>query len=130
MMVRMGEIKRMDFLGIPSQDADRARAFYVDTLGLRPDDHGRYECWAGHTCFGIWVPEQMGLAFVAQKGNPLPFGVEDVAAARAALEAKGVGFHGDTLDTGVCHMAFFSDPDGNDLMLHHRYAPQRTTVAA
>jgi hypothetical protein len=44
-------------------------------------------------------------------------------AARTELEAKGVVFAGETLDTGVCHMAFFTDPDGNDLMLHHRYAP-------
>jgi len=50
---------------------------------------------------------------------PLITGVEQ---ARASLEARGVAFHGDTLDTGVCHMAFFSDPDGNQLMLHHRYA--------
>jgi hypothetical protein len=48
--------------------------------------------------------------------------VEDVATARSELEAKGVAFGVDTLDTGVCQMAFFTDPDGNDLMLHHRYA--------
>jgi len=46
-----------------------------------------------------------------------------VAATRAELEAKGVTFAGDILDTGVCQMTFFTDPDGNDLMLHHRYAP-------
>ena len=50
--------------------------------------------------------------------------VEDVAAARATLEERGVGFHGDIFDTGVCHMALFADPDGNALMLHHRYAPR------
>ena len=50
--------------------------------------------------------------------------VDDVAAARAALEAKGVEFMGDTFDTGVCHMALFTDPDGNGLMLHNRYAPR------
>ena len=56
--------------------------------------------------------------------NPLALHVEDVEAARAALEERGVSFYGDTFDTGVCHMAFFSDPDGNSLMLHHRYAPR------
>jgi predicted enzyme related to lactoylglutathione lyase len=40
------------------------------------------------------------------------------------LEEHGVQFMGETFDTGVCHMAFFSDPDGNQLMLHHRYAPR------
>jgi predicted enzyme related to lactoylglutathione lyase len=64
-----------------------------------------------------------GDAVVAQKGNPWALGCDDVAATRAELEAKGVRFAGDTFDTGVCHMAFFSDPDANDLMLHHRYAP-------
>lgn len=116
-------ITRLDLVGIPSQDADRARSFYRDTLGLRPDEHADYEQWAGTTCFGIWEPEKVGMPFVAQKGNPLALGCDDVAATRAELEAKGVKFAGDILDTGVCHMAFFSDPDGNDLMLHHRYAP-------
>jgi predicted enzyme related to lactoylglutathione lyase len=119
----MSEIKRIDFLGIPAQDAERARAFYRDVLGLRPDDNAEYEQWAGETCLGIWEPEKVGMPFVAQKGNPLPLGVEDVPAARAALEANGVTFFGETMDTGVCHMAFFSDSEGNDLMLHHRYAP-------
>ena len=118
----MTEIKRVDFLGVPSRDADRAREFYVGTLGLRPDERGRYECWAGETCLGIWEPEKMGMPFTAST-NPLPLGVDDVPAARAALEAKGVAFDGKTLDTGVCHMALFTDPDGNGLMLHHRYAP-------
>lgn len=120
----MTTITKLDFLGIPSQDADRAKAFYVDTLGLRPDPKGEYECWAGDTCLGVWEPEKVGLTFVAQKGNPLALGVPDVAAARAALEEQGVTFFGEILDTGVCHMTFFQDPDGNDLMLHHRYAPQ------
>lgn len=119
----MSEIKRLDFLGIPTRDADAAKGFYIGTLGLRTDEHAQYECWAGDTCFAIWEPEKMGMPFVAQKSNPLPLGVDDVPAARAALEAKGVAFAGDTFDTGVCHMAIFSDPDGNELMLHHRYAP-------
>lgn len=65
----------------------------------------------------------MGMPFVAQKGNPWPLGCDDVAATRGELEAKGVKFAGGIFDTGVCRMAFFADPDGNDLMLHHRYAP-------
>jgi catechol 2,3-dioxygenase-like lactoylglutathione lyase family enzyme len=116
-------INGLDFLGIPTRDAERSRAFYRETLGLRPDEHAQYEQWAGDTCFGIWEPEKQGMDFVPQTGNPWPLGVDDVHAAREELEAKGVTFFGDTLDTGVCHMAFFADPDGNQLMLHHRYAP-------
>jgi catechol 2,3-dioxygenase-like lactoylglutathione lyase family enzyme len=119
----MTEIKRIDFLGVPTRDIARALDFYVGTLGLRPDPNAPQEFWAGDTCLGVWAPERVGMPFTAQKGNPLPLGVEDVPAARAALEAKGVQFTGETLDTGVCHMAFFTDPDGNDLMLHHRYKP-------
>ena len=65
----------------------------------------------------------MGMEFAPQKNAHPALHVDDVAAARAELEAKGVEFNGDTFDTGVCHMALFTDPDGNDLMLHHRYAP-------
>ena len=119
----MAHIEDLDFIGVPSQDAGRARAFYRDVLGMRPDEHAQYEQWAGTTCFGIWEPEKVGMPFVAQKGNPIPLRADDVAAMRAELEAKGVTFFGPTNDTGVCHMAFFEDPDGNQLMLHRRYAP-------
>ena len=116
-------ISKLDFVGIPSTDAERSRSFYVDTLGLRPDEHGRFECWAGETCFAIWEPGKMGMEFAPQKNAHPALHVDDVPAARKELEAKGVEFTGDILDTGVCHMAFFTDPDGNDLMLHHRYKP-------
>ena len=117
-------ISSLDFIGIPSQDAERSRAFYVETLGLRPDDKSRFEVWVGETCFGIWEPEKQGMPFAPQKNAHPALHVEDVKAAREELEAKGVEFFGDILDTGVCHMAFFTDPDGNDLMLHHRYEPR------
>jgi catechol 2,3-dioxygenase-like lactoylglutathione lyase family enzyme len=117
-------IGRLDFVGIPSQDAERSRAFYVETLGLRPDDKGRFEVWAGETCFAIWEPEKQGMPFAPQKNAHPALHVDDVEAARAVLEAGGVEFAGETFDTGVCHMALFTDPDGNDLMLHHRYAPR------
>jgi predicted enzyme related to lactoylglutathione lyase len=119
----MALIQGLDFIGIPSQDPDRARRFYRDVLGLRPDENADYEQWAGDTCFGVWQPENVGMPFVAQQGNPLPLSVEDVHEARAELERKGVTFFGDTIDTGVCHMAIFADTEGNHLMLHHRYAP-------
>ena len=117
-------ISKLDFVAIPSQDAERSLAFYVDTLGLRPDDRGRFEVWAGGTCFAIWEPERLGMEFAPQKNAHPALHVDDVAAARAELESRGVVFAGETLDTGVCHMALFTDPDGNDLMLHHRYAAQ------
>jgi catechol 2,3-dioxygenase-like lactoylglutathione lyase family enzyme len=113
----------LDFVAVPSTDWKRARAFYVETLGLRPDDSGESEFWVGETCFGIYEPTQFGQEFAAQKHAHLALHVDDMPAARAELEAKGVEFAGETFDTGVCYMAFFEDPDGNALMLHHRYKP-------
>jgi Glyoxalase/Bleomycin resistance protein/Dioxygenase superfamily len=95
----------------------------VDTLGLRPDERSWNEFWIGETCFAIWYPEQFGGEFEPQKNSLALLRVEDVAAARAELEAKGVEFVGETFDTGVCHMATFVDPDRNQLTLHRRYAP-------
>jgi catechol 2,3-dioxygenase-like lactoylglutathione lyase family enzyme len=116
-------IERVDFIGIPSRDAERSRAFYVETLGLRPDEKARFEFWIGETCFGIWEPERIGMEFTPQKNAHPALHVDDVAKGRTQLEAKGVDFDGEIYDTGVCRMAFFTDPDGNDLMLHRRYAP-------
>jgi catechol 2,3-dioxygenase-like lactoylglutathione lyase family enzyme len=117
-------ISRLDFVAIPSQDAVRAAAFYRDVLELRPDEKAQFEFWAGETCLSIWEPDKVGRTFAPQRNGHVAFHVDDVEAARAELEAKGVEFLGDTFDTGVCHMAFFRDPDGNDLMLHSRYKPR------
>src|SRR4029453_12179930 len=75
-------IERLDFVGIPSQDAERSRAFYVEILGLRPDDKARFEVWAGETCFGIWEPERMGMEFAPQKNAHPALHVDDVAKRR------------------------------------------------
>jgi predicted enzyme related to lactoylglutathione lyase len=115
-------IANLDFVAIPSQDSERSRRFYAETLGLRPDERARFELWAGDTCLSIWEPERLGMQFAPQKNAHLALRVDDVAATRAELERKGVAFAGEIFDTGVCHMALFTDPDGNDLMLHHRYA--------
>ena len=117
-------IRSLDFVAVPSTDAARSRAFYVDTLGLRPDDKARFEFWVGETCFGIWEPASMGMPFAPSSSGHIALHVDDMAAARAALEEKGIEFMGDTFDTGVCYMALFADPDGNALMLHHRYSPR------
>ena len=123
-------ITSLDFVAVPTRDPDRARSFYVDTLGLRPDEGAQYEFWVGETCFALWQPERLGQPFVAQNNGHLALHVDEVKASRKGLEAKGITFLGDTFDTGVCYMAFFKDPDGNDLMLHSRYAADLATVRA
>jgi catechol 2,3-dioxygenase-like lactoylglutathione lyase family enzyme len=115
-------ISAVDTIGVPSQNTARSRSFYVDTLGLRPDERSVNEFWIGETCFSIWEPGRMGLEFAPQPNSIALLHVGDVAAARAELEGKGVEFTGETFDTGVCHMASFKDPDGNELTLHRRYA--------
>jgi predicted enzyme related to lactoylglutathione lyase len=122
-------ITGVDFATVPSRDLARAMEFYGAKLGLRCSVHfeGRpfAEYETGNLTLGIIEPEKMGMEF-AVNPNPLALHVGDVAAARAELEGKGVRFDGDIFDTGVCHMAFFADPHGNRLMLHHRYAPRVT----
>ena len=119
----MSLISKVDTVGIPSRDAERSRSFYVEMLGLRPDERARNEFWIGDTCFAIWEPERAGMTFQPLKNGLALLRVDDVAAARAELESKGAEFVGETFDTGVCHMAIFADPDGNEFVLHKRYAP-------
>ena len=120
----MIEVERVDFLSVPSQDLTRSRRFYEDVLGLPVDRETptgvEYTC--GQVTLGVWEPEKMGLPF-APNPNDIALRVPDVAAARGELESQGVEFDGEIFDTGVCHVAFFHDPDGNALMLHRRYAP-------
>jgi predicted enzyme related to lactoylglutathione lyase len=118
----------VDFVSVPTQDLERAVQFYGETLGLprsvyKPErNFAEFE--TGTVTLSVVNPEKMGIGEFKPNANHLALHVEDVAAAREALETRGVGFHGDILDTGVCHMAIFSDPDGNALMLHRRYAPR------
>ena len=116
-------VEKVDTVGVPSQDARRSRRFYVETLGLRQDEHAWNEFWIGDTCFAIWEPARFGVEFRPQANAIALLHVDDVETARAELEAKGIEFVFETVDTGVCHMATFTDPDGNQLTLHKRYAP-------
>jgi predicted enzyme related to lactoylglutathione lyase len=119
----------VDFAYIPTTDIERAVEFYGTTLGLSRSVHmperGFAEFETGNLTLSLMEPEKMGLEFKLN-GNALALHVEDVARARATLESRGVSFAGDIFDTGVCHMAFFADPDGNALMLPHRYTPRVT----
>jgi predicted enzyme related to lactoylglutathione lyase len=122
-------ISKVDAIEIPSSDVERSRKFYVETLGLRPDENARLEFWIDQTCFEIWEPAKSGGKYEPQTSTIALLHVDDVAAAREELEAKGVPFEGETFDTGVCHMAVFTDPDGNQLTLHKRYAPYESKAA-
>ena len=120
-------ISGVDFIALPTHDLARAVEFYGQTLGLpcsahRPERH-HAEFETGNLTINVMDAERMGLQHHTFS-NALALHVDDVAQARGELERRGVQFDGQTFDTGVCHMAFFRDPDGNALMLHHRYAPR------
>jgi catechol 2,3-dioxygenase-like lactoylglutathione lyase family enzyme len=115
------EVERVDFASVPIRDPERTRAFYVETLGFGLDPRsGEFE--SSNLTLSPWQPEADGEPFEPNRAG-IALRVPDVAAARARLERAGVEFLGETVDTGVCHMAFFLDPDGNVLILHRRYAP-------
>jgi catechol 2,3-dioxygenase-like lactoylglutathione lyase family enzyme len=117
----------VDFVMVPVREFDAACEFYGETLGLpvlkRWGDMDGMEYQAGNLTLAITRSEAFNIEFRSHK-VPIAFQVDDVEAARAELESRGVAFEADTIDSGVCHMAYFSDPDGNALMLHHRYAPK------
>jgi catechol 2,3-dioxygenase-like lactoylglutathione lyase family enzyme len=117
------EVEHVDFVSLLTNDIARAKAFYTDLLGLEVESEGEHdiELRVGQVTLDIFDPSSVGQPFAPSPGG-LALRVSDVAAVRAELETKGVKFEGATLDTGVCHMASFRDPDGNALMLHRRYA--------
>ena len=129
----MTPITGTDFITVASKDFEAAAAFYRDVLGLQESKRwgnmpaGEFE--TGNLTIAIMQSDAFGLEFKPST-HPLEFRVEDFEAAKAKLESKGVEFQGDTIDSGVCYQAFFQDPDGNMLGIHHRYAEGAPPQAA
>ena len=125
-------ITGVDFAPIPTRDLERAVHFYGEILGMPRavymPERNFAEFEPGDVTLNVYNPEKMGIGDHQANVQPYALHVDDVATVRGELESRGVEFMGDTLDTGVCHMAFFRDPDGNPLMLHHRYAPRTTEL--
>lgn len=115
-----------DFITVATKDFDAAREFYGTVLGLPESKQWgqmpAVEFETGTLTIAVMQSDAFGLDFRANN-HPIALRVGDVEKVRTELEARGVSFAADTVDSGVCHMAYFSDPDGNALMLHHRYAP-------
>jgi catechol 2,3-dioxygenase-like lactoylglutathione lyase family enzyme len=120
-------ISGVDFIALPTRDFEAAEKFYGDVLGLERSkqwgDMPAREFETGSLTIALMQSDAFGIDF-APHSHPVALQVDDVAAAREELESKGVTFGADTIDSGVCHMAHFQDPDGNVLMFHHRYAPK------
>jgi predicted enzyme related to lactoylglutathione lyase len=121
----MALVTGVDFVAVPARDIDESTEFYGTTLGLpfvkRWGEMPGVEFQAGNLTLALMEPTAFGQEF-RPHSLPIALRVDDVAAARAALEAKGVRFVTDVIDSGVCHQAIFLDPAGNSLGLHHRYA--------
>jgi catechol 2,3-dioxygenase-like lactoylglutathione lyase family enzyme len=115
-----------DFITVATRDYAAAAEFYGGVLGLPLSKRwgnmpaGEFE--TGNLTIAVMQSDAFGIEFQANN-HPIELRVDDVAAARTELESRGVEFKADTLDSGVCHQAFFADPDGNALAIHHRYAP-------
>jgi catechol 2,3-dioxygenase-like lactoylglutathione lyase family enzyme len=114
-----------DFVMVATKDFEAAVEFYGTVLGLplavRYGQSPGAEFETGNLTLSVMESEAFGLEFSANR-NPIALRVDDVDAARSELEARGVSFV-TQFDSGVCHQAIFHDPDGNALILHHRYAP-------
>jgi catechol 2,3-dioxygenase-like lactoylglutathione lyase family enzyme len=119
-------VERTDFLSVPVTDLERSTAWYRDTLGLEQVGTGAWPEFQLGENISVYLmdPTNIGQEFKGPHTSSIALRVPDVEEARNELEGRGIEFHGDTFDTGVCHMAFFTDPDGNALMLHRRYAPR------
>jgi catechol 2,3-dioxygenase-like lactoylglutathione lyase family enzyme len=119
-------VERVDFISVPVTDLERSVKFYGETLGLDQIGHGAWPEFQLGENVSLYLldPTNIGQEFKGPHTSSIALRVADVEAAKGELEAKGVEFGGDVFDTGVCHMAFFGDPDGNQIMLHRRYAPR------
>ena len=119
-------VERIDFVAVPTLDQARSVEFYEDTLGLErnPNSSDRWvEFETGNLTLAILPHEYTGRSEFVPSSAPIALRVADLAETRQRLEDAGVEFHAETIDSGVCFIAPFTDPDGNSLMLHHRYAP-------
>jgi catechol 2,3-dioxygenase-like lactoylglutathione lyase family enzyme len=116
------DVERVDFVSFLTQDIARAKRFYSEVLGLEIETEGEsdMELRAGQVTLDVFDPSSIGQPFAPSPAG-LALRVADVDAARAELEAKGVVFDGETIETSVCRQAWFKDPDGNALMLHRRF---------
>ena len=120
------QVERADFVSVPVTDIERSVKWYGETLGLEQVGFGGWPEFQLGENVSLYLidPTNYGQEFKGPHTASIALRVPDVEEARRELESRGIEFRGDIFDTGVCHMAFFADPDGNELMLHRRYAPR------
>ena len=116
------QVELVDFVSVPTRDPARAVAWYRDVLGLPVSEFTDAEIETPNVTLSFWNPEADGEPFQANTAG-IALRVGDVDAAVEELRGQGAEVIG-IQDSGVCHMGFVKDPDGNVLILHRRYAPR------
>jgi predicted enzyme related to lactoylglutathione lyase len=119
-------VERVDYIRVPVTDMEAANQFYGEVLGLRRNPNSPADDWVeyelGGVTLAVMTPETHEYEFAPLPPATLALRVTDVAEAKAKLEAAGVEVN-EMWDSGVCQGAGFSDPAGNRILLHRRYAP-------
>jgi catechol 2,3-dioxygenase-like lactoylglutathione lyase family enzyme len=115
-------VEQVDFVSVPTRDTRRAVEWYRNVLGLPESEYSEDEIETPNVTLSFWNPDEQGERFVPNE-NGIALRVADVHEAVSELRAAGAEVVGID-DTGVCHMGFVKDPDGNVMILHRRYAPR------
>jgi len=113
-------VETVDFVAVPTRDVERAVVWYRDVFGFETGAEGEVE--TPNVTLSFWNPERDGEAFQPNVAG-IALRVPDVTTACDELVAGGGELVG-IQDTGVCHMGFCKDLDGNTIILHRRYAPR------
>ena len=125
-------VERVDYIRVPVTDIDAANHFYGELLGLRRSPNSPADDWveyeAGNVTLAVMTPHTHDYEFSALPPSTIALRVADVAAAKASSRKAGLEV-ADVWDSGVCNGAGVSDPSGNRILLHRRYAqyPDGTT---
>jgi predicted enzyme related to lactoylglutathione lyase len=119
-------VERVDYIRVPVTDMEEANHFYGELLGLERNPNSPADDWVeyevANVTLAVMTPHTHDYEFTSLPPATIALRVHDVAAAKAKLEAAGVEVN-EMWDSGVCHGAGISDPAGNRILLHHRYAP-------
>jgi predicted enzyme related to lactoylglutathione lyase len=112
--------RKVAFTLYPVKDAQRARAFYEQTLGLKRTEPSGSLSWTeydlpGGGCLALFQTES--LKPTAGAGS-IAFEVEDLDALNTRLKAAGVTYTTDVIHGPNCRMSNILDSEGNPIILH------------
>ena len=117
-------LRDVAFVVYPVKSVTAARAFYEGVLGLKvatrwEDNWVEYDIGAGT----LAITAEDARHPAGRHGPTLGVEVVDFAALLQVLQAKGVGIADGPWDSPACLGCVIRDPDGNEIILHHRKPP-------